>query len=70
MRPSDRHKNVRYLLDVILSEQHRSINDVADDVGSSHVTVYSILKDEIQMSKNSARLGASTAFYRREGDSR
>ena len=41
--------------DVISSDRRKSIDDVADDIGVSHRTVHSILKDEMKMSKVSAR---------------
>ena len=54
-RPSAKPRTIQNMRDVILSDQRQSIDDIVDNIGVSHWTVHSILKDVINMSKVSAQ---------------
>ena len=42
--------NVWKVVDVILTDRRKSVDDVVDDVGVSHGTVHNILKEDMKMS--------------------
>ena len=54
-RPVSDSRNSEKVMDVISCDRHKTIDEIADNVGLSQGTVYNILKDNLKMTKVCAR---------------